>query len=111
MQANSHIEQRQQFWTEHITNQLATGQSVRAYCRQQSLAEHSFYSWRRRLRSEPATPNPVRFAVLDAAGIGAQAAAIRIQLATGDRIEITPGADQATLRMVIALLRQPQEPR
>lgn len=110
METNSRTDQRQQFWTEHVANQASSGQSVRAYCRQHSLAEHSFYSWRRRLRSR--TPEqPVRFAVVDTASVTQSAASIHIHLASGDRIEVRSGTDAATLGIVIGLLRQHQVPR
>ena len=110
METNSRSDQRQQYWTEHVTNQAASEQSVRAYCRQHSLAEHSFYSWRRRLRSR--TPEqPLRFAVVDTASVTQTTAPIHIHLASGDHIEVRSGADAATLGIVIGLLRQHQEPR
>jgi hypothetical protein len=110
METNSHSNQRRQFWTAHVASQAGSGQSVRAYCRQHSLAEHSFYSWRRRLRSQTPEP-PVRFAVVDTASVSPPAAPIHIHLAGGDRIEVRSGADAATLGAVIGLLRQHPVPR
>lgn len=51
-------------WRERIVAQLASGQSIRAWCRQQKLHEHSFYWWRSRLGMSPtpAASNPMRFA-------------------------------------------------
>lgn len=110
METKSRTDQRQHFWTEHVTSQANSGQSVRAYCRQHSLAEHSFYSWRRRLRSH--TPEqPIRFAVVDTASASQPAAPICIHLACGDRIEVRSGSDAATLGLIIGLLRQHQVPR
>jgi transposase-like protein len=108
METNSRTDQRQQFWREHVANQASSGQSVRAYCRTHSLAEHSFYSWRRRLRK---AEQPVRFAVVDTASVTQSAASIHIHLASGDRIEVRSGNDAATLGIVIGLLRQHQVPR
>jgi len=110
METNSRSDQRLQYWTEHVTNQAASEQSVRAYCRQHSLAEHSFYSWRRRLRSRTAE-QPIRFAVVDTASVTQPATPIYIHLAGGDRIEVRSGADTTTLGIVIGLLRQHQVPR
>lgn len=110
METNSRTNQRHQFWTEHVTNQASSGQSVRAYCRQHSLAEHSFYSWRRRLRSH--TPEqPIRFAVVDTASVSQPAAPLYIHLAGGDRIEVRSGVDATALGIVIGVLRQHQVPR
>jgi hypothetical protein len=42
-------------WRERITAQRTSGQSIRAWCRNNRLAEHAFYWWRRRLGLSPAT--------------------------------------------------------
>jgi hypothetical protein len=55
-------EERREYWSQKIAEQDASGQSVRAFCKAQSLGEHSFYAWRQRLRKEGA---PVRFALVE----------------------------------------------
>ena len=40
-------------WRERIEAQCASGQSIRAWCRENSHHEHAFYSWRRRLGLSP----------------------------------------------------------
>jgi hypothetical protein len=40
-------------WRERVTAQLASGQSIRAWCRQQNHHEHAFYWWRSRLGLSP----------------------------------------------------------
>ena len=110
METNSLPEPRKQFWTEHVTNQAGSGKSVRAFCREHGLAEHSFYWWRRRLRSRTAE-QPIRFAVVETASINQPIASIRIHLTTGDRIEVLSGADPPTLGVVVGLLLGAQEPR
>jgi hypothetical protein len=42
-------------WRERITAQRTSGQSIRSWCRNNSLAEHAFYWWRCRLGLSPAT--------------------------------------------------------
>ena len=44
-------------WRERIEAQRASGQSIRAWCRDNSFYEHTFYSWRSRLGL---SPGPVR---------------------------------------------------
>jgi transposase-like protein len=44
-----------EFWEEALRLWAETGLSVRAFCRREGLAEHSFYSWRRRLPPENAS--------------------------------------------------------
>jgi hypothetical protein len=41
-------------WRERIEAQRASGQSIRAWCRENSHHEHAFYSWRGRLGLSPA---------------------------------------------------------
>jgi hypothetical protein len=41
-------------WRERITVQRASGQSIRAWCRQNGLPEHAYYWWRCRLGLSPA---------------------------------------------------------
>jgi hypothetical protein len=48
-------------WRKRIAAQQASGQSVRAWCRQNDCAEHAFYWWRARLglsngKRRPAKP-------------------------------------------------------
>ena len=47
-----------QSWRERVTSQQASGQSIRAWCREHGHHEHAFYWWRRRLglSSSPSRP-------------------------------------------------------
>ena len=40
-------------WRERIESQRASGQSIRAWCRENSHHEHTFYGWRGRLGLSP----------------------------------------------------------
>jgi hypothetical protein len=40
-------------WRERVASQQASGQSIRAWCRQNSHHEHAFYWWRSRLGLSP----------------------------------------------------------
>jgi hypothetical protein len=42
-----------QDWRERITSQRASGQSIRAWCRENNHHEHAFYWWRSRLGLSP----------------------------------------------------------
>ena len=76
--------------------------SVSAFCRERGFSEQSFYNWRKRL----AASEPVRFALVDANASGVDPLApLELILASGDRLRIAPGADAATLRTVLSLLR------
>ena len=95
-------EERRELWREKIIRQEQSGQSVRAFCRDQSLREHAFYYWRQRFRGEK---TPVGFALVETkiAGGGAPLP-VDLMLASGDRLRI-PG-DAATLRLVLSVLRE-----
>jgi hypothetical protein len=93
----------QKKWQELIRQQGQSKLSVSAFCRERGFSEQSFYNWRKRL----AASEPVRFALVDAGPSGADRfAPLELILASGDRLRITPGADAATLRAVLNVLRE-----
>lgn len=47
------------FWRNAIDRQVASGLSVRAFCRSQSIREASFYSWRQKLNDRNREKTPV----------------------------------------------------
>ena len=94
-------EQRRELWSRRIAQQESSGQSIRAYCRGRGLQEHAFYGWRQRLRKQP----PVRFALVETKPVLESTAPIELILASGDRLRIPQ--DAATLKLVLAVLREP----
>jgi len=82
-----------------IAEQEAGGRTVRAFCKQRGIGEHSFYLWRRRLRQS----EPVRFALLKT--VNGDETPLELCLANGDRLRIANGVDAATLRLVLDALR------
>ena len=98
--ANSKAEQ----WAERIAAQQRSGISVKQFCKEQGLTEYCFYAWRKRLQET----GPVRFALVDRRPRRqerAAEAALELVLATGERLRIGAGADAATLRTVLDILR------
>jgi hypothetical protein len=82
---------------------MNSGLSVDSFCRQQGVSSWSFYQWRKRLGMDDA----VRFALVETGGVKrSDSASIEICLGTGDRLQISLGVDAATLRMVLAVLRE-----
>lgn len=65
-------------------------------------SEPSFYTWRKRLVED----QPTRFALVATNGTAPRAPALQVVLGGGERLEIPPGVDVATLRTVLALLRE-----
>lgn len=95
---------RSEQWQERIAAFEASGSTVRQFCKESGIAEHSFYSWRRRLRQN----GPVRFALVERS-VGQQPSVAEVNLelvfSTGERLRIGSGVDAGTLRTVVAALR------
>jgi transposase-like protein len=92
-------------WRERIAAQERSGLSVRRFCKEQGIAEHLLFYWRKRFRNQQ---QPVRFALMEpgAASAGTLAEpALELVLNTGERLRIGSAVDQATLRTVLAVLR------
>ena len=66
------------------------------------MAEHAFYGWRQRLRKQA---GPLRFALVEAKPTEETVPPIELLLASGERLRIPH--DAATLKLVLAVLRQP----
>ena len=92
---------RREYWRELIAQQEKSGTTVQAFCAQQGVTEASFYGWRKQLRATAA----VSFALV-APHDGHRPATIELVLTGGERIQVAPGADAATLKMVLAALRE-----
>ena len=94
---------RREFWRDLIHQQARSGQQVRAFCSEHGVTEQSFYGWKKRLSGEA----PVSFALVatDGAG-GKREAPLELDLGSGQRLRISCGVDGATLRTVLAVLRE-----
>jgi transposase-like protein len=92
-------------WRERIAAQERSGLSVRRFCKEQGIAEHLLFYWRKRLRNQP---QPVRFALVERAAASAGTVwepALELVLNTGERLRISSGIGQKTLGTVLAALR------
>ena len=89
-------------WRERIAEQARSGLSIKQFCKDRGIAEHSFYSWRRRLRQT----EPVRFALVERAG-GSPLTEwnLELTLLNGERLRIGARVDAVTLRTVLEALR------
>jgi len=99
--------ERSRFWQKVIREAARSGLSIREFCRRRRLRESQFYRWQRRLKEgrRPQTLGGGRgqatFALVseEPADLGA---GIELVLANGCRVRISRGADEATLRAVLA---------
>ena len=80
--------------------QQSGGQSIRAFCRDRELNEHSFYQWRKQLGQQ----QPVSFALVDTSQQRQAASPIELVLKSGETLRIP--ADAVTLRLVFDALLQ-----
>ena len=92
-----------ELWRERIAQQATSGQSIRAYCRDHRLSEHSFYLWRKRLGRPSSRVKPVSFALVEAEAARPSQAPIELILVSGETLRIP--ADAATLRLVLHALQ------
>jgi hypothetical protein len=96
--------ERRKFWQEVIGEQRRSGKTARAFCQQRGVGEHSFYMWRQRLERPK---KPLRFALVQSSSEGQAAReGLELALTSGERLRIPAGADAATLRVVLEVLRE-----
>jgi len=91
-------DQKREYWSNLIAEQEASGQTIRAFCQKQSIGDHSFYYWRKRLQKSA----PVQFALLKTV---ASAAPLELILANGEQLRIQNGVDATTFRLVLDVVR------
>jgi transposase-like protein len=92
---------KQEQWRQLIAEFERSGQKgVRDFCQQHGVGEHSFYMWRRRL----ADATPVKFALVEPTR--SDNAGLEIVLNSGDRVRVCGNTDLASLKMVLAALRE-----
>jgi hypothetical protein len=103
---------KEAYWQQKLHEHSQSGLSIRAFCRQQKLAETAFYFWRReiarRRREQRAKPRrgralfvPVR---VTADAQSAPGGEMTIALADGRRIHLTPPVDKQALSDVLAVM-------
>ena len=86
-----------------IQQQEKSGLSVRIFCQQRGVSDQLFYWWRKRL----AAREPVRFALVETEELKQQGGSgLELWLSGGERLQIAAGVDAATLRTVLAVLRE-----
>jgi hypothetical protein len=83
---------KERFWREVLKRQAASGLSVRAFCRRESLTESAFYAWRRIVVERNTEVGPRRqasaFVPMTVIEPSAREASIEIQLAGGHLLRL-----------------------
>lgn len=117
-------------WRKLVVAHKSSGLSVREFCREAQVPEHSFYAWRRELslrdaegaiadgrasgtraktpavrggKSQSSAQEP-SFVPIKLAGPTSAAALVEVALAHGAVLRVHAGCDAATLAMVLAAL-------
>jgi len=93
-------------WEQRFAQFDTSGQTVAAWCKEQSLRENQFYYWRRKLRSGQDKEQPVKWLAVNL-GQGQQPriTADAIRLTVGQvTVQVRPGFDQDLLREIIGVL-------
>jgi hypothetical protein len=101
---------RSDFWRDLIQQQAGSGQSVSVFCAERGLTEQSLYYWRKRLNLSKEASVSFALVTADPSGGkdtgGKDTAPLELELGSGQRLRIPRGADAATLRTVLAILRE-----
>ena len=126
--------QRRQYWEEVVRRWREGGQSVRDFCRAESLPESAFYFWRRELARRgdrvdvgsgtrpstrsitPVSPSPERMSPRPGSrpsflpvqvvgpGVAETSQGVEITLERGRTVRVRAGFDRQTLADVLAVL-------
>jgi hypothetical protein len=99
-------EQKEQQWRCWIGAWRASGLSVRAFCARRRLAIPSFYAWRRTLEQRALAQTAFVPVQVVADALPAAGSALELVLADGRTLRVAPGFDAATLRQLLAVLRE-----
>jgi transposase len=95
-------------WIERLQRFAHSGLTPPQFCAQEHVSLPSFYSWRRRLAADTATPVPPpadgNASRLLAVCLAAPVGGLELVLPTGAVLRIAPGADEVTLRGLLRLL-------
>jgi hypothetical protein len=91
-------------WREIVERQRASGLSMAAFCRRESIRTSLFYYWNRRLRDADA---PAAFVEAKLAGVGGgRFGSIQIRLRGGRRLIVRDGFDHLLLAEVVAVMEE-----
>ena len=102
-------QEKERQWRRWIAQWQTSGSSVAAFCARHGLSPGNFYAWRRTLQRRDAERTafvPVQV-VADVAT--PPLSPLEVVLADGRVVRVAPGFDAATLRQLLAVLRE-EEP-
>jgi hypothetical protein len=92
-------------WRRLVSEQIANGQTVAAFCRDRGIRDWQFYDWKKRVRGAEAA----KFLAVEVAAVAKQAPAaadraIEVRLQRGRSLVIELGFDAGHLRALLSVL-------
>lgn len=97
-------EDKEQHWRRWIALWQQSGLSVAAFCARHGLAPASFYAWRTTLQQRAAEHVPL--VPVQLVADAAPPRPLEVVLPDGSVVRVPPGFDAASLRQLLALLRE-----
>ncbi len=96
-------------WRGLVSEQVASGQTVAAFCRGRGVRDSQFYDWKKRLRdAEAAQFVQLEIAPSKEAVSPTASKAIEIRVGKGRSLFVEPGFDVQHLRMLLEVLEAEQ---
>lgn len=96
-----------ELWRERLDDYAESGGTVHEWCRFNSVSEHRYYYWKRRLAAVPPQPSVnqtwMAVNVVDPTPVPLTSGGVTVRIA-GAAIELAPGFDPGMLRAVVTAL-------
>ncbi len=99
-------ELKERQWQRWMAQWQTSGLSVSAFCARHGLSPANFYAWRRTLERRAAALAAFVPVHVVADTPPAPVSALELMLADGRSVRVAPGFDAATLRQLLAVLRE-----
>ena len=90
-------------WRKLVSEQVRSGQSVKAFCREHGLCRPYFFVWKKRLQEGP----PTKFLEVQVTGgvpSTSAEAGVEIRLKNGRSLMVRPGFDAEHVRALLAVV-------
>ncbi|MGA9672653.1 MAG: transposase [Terracidiphilus sp.] len=94
-------------WRELVSEQLSSGQTVAAFCRERGIRAAQFYDWKKRIREGEAAKFvevKVKQPSEQPKAAPGHHPAIEVRLNSGRSLVVEPGFDSSHLRSLLAVL-------
>ena len=96
------LEERRVQWRGLLADQVASGQTVTAWCRERRIEKNTFYGWRKRLSAEPtSSPEFIPLTLTPDASFASSSLTLTVGLVS---VSIAPGFDPNLLADVLCVL-------